>query len=70
MEVPVFQPRYFIRKTPEHFISSNAFWKFLRLANPAWNLSFSFFAGGGGLIFGPGIFGGGVVGSPRDYFGF
>ena len=65
----VFQPRYFMRKTPEHFISFNAFRKFLRVANPAWDLSFSFFLGGGGLIFGPGIFGE-VVGSPRDYLGF
>ena len=73
----VFQPRYFMRKTPEHFISFNAFRKFLRVANPAWDLSFSlfffffffFWGGGGGLIFGPGIFGE-VVGSPRDYLGF
>ena len=64
----VFQPRYFMRKTPEHFISFNAFRKFLRVANPAWDLSF-FGGGGGGLIFGPGIFGE-VVGSPRDYLGF
>ena len=65
----VFQPRYFMRKTPEHFILFNAFRRFLRLANPAWDLSFSFFGGGGGLIFGPGIFGE-VVGSLRDYLGF
>ena len=70
----VFQPRYFMRKTPEHFISFNTFRKFLRVANPARDLSFSlflflFFFWGGGLIFGPGIFGE-VVGSPRDYLGF
>ena len=66
----VFQPRYFMRKTPEHFILFNAFRRFLRLANPAWDLSFSFFGGGGGgLNFGPGIFGE-VVGSLRDYLGF
>ena len=55
----VFQPRYFMRKTPEHFISFNAFRKFLRVANPAWDLSFSlffvffvfFFSGGGGVNF-------------------
>ena len=47
----VFQPRYFIRKTPEHFKSFNAFWKFLRLAKPAWDLSFSFFGGGEGGLF-------------------
>ena len=72
----VFQPRYFMRKTPEHFISFNAFRKFLRVANPAWDLSFSlffffffFFLGGGGVFFCPGFFWG-VVGSPRDYLGF
>ena len=71
----VFQPRYFMRKTPEHFISFNAFRKFLRVANPARDLSFSlfffffFWGGGGALIFGPGIFGE-VVGSLRDYLGF
>ena len=67
----VFQPRYFMRKTPEHFILFNAFRRFLRLANPAWDLFFFFFFFflGGGLIFGPGIFGE-VVGSLRDYLGF
>ena len=38
----------------------NAFWKFLRLENLA-----GFY---GGLIFGPGIFGG-FVGSPRVFWG-
>ena len=53
----VFQPRYFMRKTPEHFISFNAFRKFLRVANPARDLSFSlfffffFWGGGGGVNF-------------------
>ena len=42
-------------------ISFNAFWKFLRLRNSAWDFW--------GLIFGPGIFGG-FVGSPKDFFGF
>ena len=60
----VFQPRYFMRKTPEHFISFNAFRKFLRVANPARDLSFSlffffFFFWGGGLIFFHGNFWGG-----------
>ena len=41
-------------------ISSNPFWKFLRLGNSAWD---------NGIIFGPEIFLG-FVGSPRDFFGF
>ena len=61
----VFQPRYFMRKTPEHFISFNAFRKFLRVANPAWDLSFSlfffvlffFFSGGGGKFLVQGFLG-------------
>ena len=42
-------------------ISFNAFWKFLRLRNSAWDFW--------GLIFDPGILGG-FVGSPKDFFGF
>ena len=59
----VFQPRYFMRKTPEHFISFNAFRKFLRVANPARDLSFSlfffffFFLGGGGYFLVQGFLG-------------